>query len=52
MIDSVGNSSSKGVLVHTSNYFSIMFEKTYQDRNQAGQTGTFDLLLYKGVQQG
>ena len=50
MIDSVGNSSSKGVLVHTSNYFSIMFEKTYQDTKKAGQTGSFDILLYKGLQ--
>lgn len=52
MIDSIGNSSSRGILVHTGNYFSINFQKTYSNRNQAGQTGTFDLLLYKGVQQG
>lgn len=52
MSDSIGSSSARGILVHTGKFFSIQFEKTYNDRTKAGQTGDFDLLLYKGSQNG
>ena len=52
MIDSIGGSKSEGILVHQADYFSIAFQKTYDNRTEAGQTGSFDLLVYEGVQQG
>ncbi len=52
MLDSIGGSEATGILVHQADYLSIFFEKTYDNRSEAGQTGSFDLLLYQGVQQG
>lgn len=46
MKDSIGDSKAEGILIHQADYFSIYFEKTYNDRTEAGQTGTFDLLIY------
>jgi hypothetical protein len=50
--DSIGESKVEGVFVHQADHFGVMFEKTYIDRSNAGQTGSFDLLVYEGVQQG
>lgn len=52
MLDSIGGSEASGILVHQADYLSILFQKTYDNRAEAGQTGSFDLLLYEGVQQG
>ena len=52
MTDSIGASKTEGILIHQADFFNICFEKTYNDRSNAGQNGSFDLLLYEGVQQG
>ena len=55
MHDSIGDSLATGIVVvdeSASSQAHIMFEKTYINRSAAGQTGSFDLLLYRGVKTG
>ena len=50
MGDSVGFSNCTGILTHQADYFGLKFEKTYDNKYEAGQFGDFDLLLYEGIQ--
>lgn len=50
--DSLGNSKVTGILMFKNNELSICFDKLYNDRNGAGQTGKWDLLIYEGNQTG
>jgi len=52
MLDSIGGSEAKGTIMHQADYFSIIFRKIYDDKQKSGQTGTFQTLIYKGVQRG
>ena len=54
MHDTVGPSRITGVLVPIPERdgVAIMFEKTYNDRSGAGQTGSFDKLIYRGEKVG
>jgi hypothetical protein len=42
----------KGILFFRENGLSICFDKLHNDRNLAGQTGKWDLLVYEGFQNG
>lgn len=50
--DSIGLSTSKGLLTFQKDYIALFFEKSYYNRSQAGQTGAYDVLFYDGVQKG
>lgn len=50
--ESLGDSKINGVLMFKDDYLTICFDKLYNDRKLAGQYGKFDLLIYKGTQQG
>ena len=52
MQDSIGPSDGTGVLIVNKTGLVFIMQKTYRDRYQAGQTGSYDLLLYKGIQDG
>ena len=52
MRDSIGPSDGTGVLIVNKTGLVFIMQKTYRDRYQAGQTGSYDLLLYKGIQDG
>ena len=51
--DEVGSSVAKGVIVPSENGqdLDMMFEKTYNNRSDAGQTGSFTILYYKGKKE-
>ena len=50
--DSIGSSTSKGLLTLQKDYVALFFEKTYSNMANAGQTVDHDVLLYDGVQRG
>lgn len=50
--DEVGKSKFTGIVTFQRDFIGLKFEKTYDNRKDAGQTGSFDLLFYEGVQQG
>lgn len=50
--DALGESDMKGILLFQNSYLSICFDKVYNDREKAGQTGKWSVLVYEGVQQG
>lgn len=52
MRDEVGSSEVSGVLIINGDHFKIKLEKTYDDRDSAGQTDEYDILLYEGAQEG
>ena len=51
-VDSIGKSDLEGILMYKSNYFGLYFFKNYHNKTEAGQTGSFQWLIYDGVQQG
>ena len=51
-VDEVGKSTLEGILMYKSDYFGLYFFKNYNNKQEAGQTGSFEWLVYDGVQQG
>ena len=51
-VDSVGKSELEGILMYKRDYFALYFFKNYYNKHEAGQTGSFQWLIYDGVQQG
>lgn len=50
MKDSVGGSIATGILIINVDHFKMKLEKTYNNRDSAGQTDEYDILLYEGDQ--
>ena len=50
--DQNGGSTIKGVLMFKENDLSICFDKLHDNRDHAGQTGKWDLLIYEGYSNG
>ena len=48
----MGKSDLEGLLLYKNDYFALHFFKTYHNKTDAGQTGSFQWLVYDGVQQG
>ncbi len=46
--DDNGNSTIKGIVLFKDDGMSICFDKLHNDRERAGQTGKWDLLIYEG----
>lgn len=52
MKDAIGGSDVTGVLAIKGDHLKMKLEKTYYNRESAGQTGNYDILLYEGEQEG
>jgi len=50
--DENGGSTVKGILLFKDNGLSLCFDKLYNDKSAAGQTGKWDMLIYEGHQEG
>jgi hypothetical protein len=46
--DKYGDSKITGVLILKNSGMSVCFDKLYDDRNKAGQVGSYDVLIYEG----
>jgi hypothetical protein len=50
--DLLGDSTITGILILKGSGLRICFDKLYNDRNRAGQTGKWDLLIFEGEKKG
>jgi hypothetical protein len=47
--DNVGKSKLKGLLIFKGEGVAVILSKVYSNCKKAGQTGSFDILLYEGA---
>jgi len=48
----LGDSTITGILILKGRGLRICFDKLYDDRSRAGQTGKWDLLIFEGEKNG